>query len=219
MQHQQPKSIRRLLEDCIAFPQTATTEKPQISTLHLMSGRDKIGQPLSLEFDKSDNKTMLLFQIYNDNGREATKHLLYVDIAHIEAVTVWDAVKPPTPMTTRWELKQKAHADSVLLTEGFQSDIKYDIDFTSFNDSEINFGNLKELLNQMTRFLQDYLSNYDKLAIDAVRSKVSTIKIAASDAFSVDLKDKNVTIFLETNKGILQSYVFDFVSSAFEKVL
>jgi hypothetical protein len=219
MQHQQPKSIRHLLEDCIAFLQTATTEKQQISTLHLMSGRDKIGQPLSLEFDKSDNKTMLLFQIYSDDGREATKHLLYVDISHIEAVTVWDAVKPPSPTTTRWELKQKAHADSVLLSEGFQSDIKYEIDFMSFSDSEINFGRLKELLNQMTRLLQDYLSNYDKLAIDAVQAKISTIKIASSDALSVDLKDKNVTIFLETDKGILQSYLFEFVSKAFEKVL
>jgi hypothetical protein len=216
---QEPKTIRRLLEDFIAFSKTNANEKPQVSTLHLMSGRDKIGQALSLDFDKSDHKTMLLFQIYSDNGREPTKHLLYVDIAHIEAITVWDAMKPPMPMTTRWELKQKAHADSVLLTEGFQSEIKYDIDFESFSDSEINFGHLKELLNQMTRFLQDYLLNYDKLAIDAVRSKISIIKIASADAFSVDLKDKNVTIFLEANKGIIQSYVFGFVSSAFEKVL
>jgi hypothetical protein len=216
---QEPKTIRRLLEDFIAFSKTNANEKPQVSTLHLMSGRDKTGQALSLEFDKSDHKTMLLFQIYSDNGREPTKHLLYVDIAHIEAITVWDAMKPPTPMTTRWELKQKAHADSVLLTEGFQNEIQYDIDFASFNDSDINFGHLKELLTQLTRFLQDYLSNYDKLAIDAVRSKISTIKIASADTFSVDLKDKNVTIFLETQKGIIQSYVFEFVSSAFEKVL
>jgi hypothetical protein len=216
---QEPKTIRRLLEDFIAFSKTNANEKSQVSTFHLMSGRDKIGQALSLEFDKSDHKTMLLFQIYSDNGREPTKHLLYVDIAHIEAITVWDAMKPPTPMTTRWELKQKAHADSVLLTEGFQNEIQYDIDFASFNDNDINFGHLKELLTQLTRFLQDYLSNYDKLAIDAVRSKISTIKIASADTFSVDLKDKNVTIFLETQKGIIQSYVFEFVSSAFEKVL
>jgi hypothetical protein len=215
---QEPKTIRRLLEECINSDKKAT-EKPIVTTLHLVSGRDKTGQAVALELDRSENKLMLLFQIYTDDRREPTKNLLYVDIAHIEAVTVWDAVKPPPTPPTRWELNQKAHADSELLTKGFQSTIKYDIDFASFEESDVNFSHLKQLVTQMTRFLEAYVSANDALSMDAVRSKISTIKIGASDASKVELTDKTLFLFLETKNNIIQSFYFDKLSHALEKAL
>jgi hypothetical protein len=209
---QEPKTIRRLLEEYINANKTAT-EKPIVMTLHLVSGRDKTGQAVALELDRSENKLMLLLQLYTDDRREPTKNLLYVDIAHIEAVTVWDAVKPPPTPPTRWELKQKAHADSELLTKG------YDIDFASFEESDVNFSHLKQLVTQMTRFLEAYVSANDALSMDAVRSKISTIKIGASDASKVELTDKTLFLFLETKNNVIQSFYFDKLSHALEKAL
>jgi hypothetical protein len=215
---QEPKTIRRLLEECINANKTGS-EKPIVTTLHLNSGRDKTGQAMALEMDRSENKSMILFQLYTDDRREPTKNLLYVDIAHIEAVTVWDAVKPPPTPPTRWELKQKAHADSELLTKGFQSAIKYDIDFAAFEESDANFSMLKQLLTQLTTFLEAYVSANDSLAMDAVKSKISAIKIGASDASTVDLKDKILFIFLETKNNVIQSLHFDKLINAIEKAL